>query len=100
MTNVINEAVYCYQVDADLVVGADDAFALVDVVLAPQAVESSRALAVEVVSGVALSLLDLALALVLAGLLGARVVGGGTGRAHELRGALAREVVDLKLQLT
>ena len=97
MTSYSNRPkVRAHQVDADLVVSADDALALVDVVLAPQAVEAGRALAVEVVAWVALNLLDLALAFILTGLLSARVVGGRTGRAHELRSALTREVVDLK----
>ena len=96
MTYVINEAVYCYQVDADLVVGAGDVLTLVDVVLALEAVEARKAFAVEVVARVSLHLLHVTLAAVLAGLLGARVVWGVAGWPHECRGARAGEVVDLE----
>ena len=85
-----------YQIHADLVVGADDALALVDVVLAPEAVEALRTFAVKIFARISLVVGDDALAPVLAGLLHAGVVSGVAGRTHELGCAGTGEVVDLK----
>ena len=86
-----------YQIHADLVVSADDAFALVDVVLAPEAVEALRTFAVKIVARISLVLGDDTLTPVLTGLLHACVVRGVAGRTHELGCAGTGEVVDLKI---
>lgn len=82
------------QINADLIVGADDALTLVDVVLTPEAVESLRTFTVKIVARISLVLRYDALAPVLTGLLDAGVVGAVAGRTHELRCARTGEVVD------
>lgn len=84
-----------HQIDANLVVGADDTLALVDIVLASQPVETFRAFAVEIVARISLVLGDYTLAPVLTGLLHARVVSPVASPAHELWCTRASEVVDL-----
>ena len=90
-------------VHADLVSGAHDAHALVVVDLAAEAGEAGGTFAVKVlVVGVPVLVCDVtpaggsvdALAAVLAGAVGARVVRIGAGRPHELGRALAGVAID------
>lgn len=86
--------VSCHQIHADLECRTSHSCALINVVLAPKSIKSILALAKEVVAMIPLRLGPDAAAIVLTGLLGARIVNGVAIGTHELGSALASESID------